>query len=240
MDAVLKTEILKTLHRLPPGKMLLAKQTLDQANAWADTKHRYLWLHESFRDFFEGRGRDRSPIPEEMGLLRDWYLKFYQVMQWGWGHIEAEFTLLGLELPFDSPGNALLHMIERDCFAQLAPFDTNYYRFSANEHRDLATLDRKINQALATSKPTSALQKRYAAKLKPSLDLYGKYFAPRMLLLSICEEVPKKADPQLAKYLREYAIAKADLDRWLQTQLHQRNGPNIVEYRKGQVCNNFA
>ncbi|NJM47946.1 MAG: hypothetical protein HC860_18705 [Alkalinema sp. RU_4_3] len=234
IDGTLQDDILKTLHGLPPGRMLLQRQTLAQKNAWADTKRRYLWLHHSFQDFFEGRGRtDRSPIPEEMGLMRDLYLKFYQVIQWGWGHIKAEFDLLDLQLPSDSAGNALLQILELECLGQLAPFYTAYYRFSANEHRDLATLDRKLTQALTIGEPTTELQKRYRKKLKPSLDLYGEYIAYQMLLIGICEDIPKKDDPQLAKYVMEYGVARSNLDRWLQTQLHQRNGPNIVEYPRG-------
>ena len=211
--------------------------TIDQGQVFLEVKRHYLWMYQSFDNYFSGHGQERTDgIPELVSLMCDRYLKFYQVIEWGWTHIVDEYKLLDFDLLFEGPGDALLKAIEKESLAPLATLDVPYYRFSPNEHRDLAKLDLEIQKrkALGQTDNRDILLKRYKSKLKSS-DVFLEFMAIQKLLIGICEDVPASKDTQLQKYLKEYRKAEAEIDRYVQTQLHQAKKPQTRVYRNGLI-----
>lgn len=238
MDRQLQMQknLAKLLHELPPGEFNLQRMTLDQAANFLQVKHHFLWLYESFDAYFNGRGqRESDNVPKQVLLIRDRYLAFYNVIQWGWSSIKKEHELMEVELPFNGPGDALLKTITLDAQGLLAVLHTSYYRFSPNECRDLASLDRKIQASKALNQPMhkqEVLLKRFKSKLS---SLHFRFMWIEKRLISICQETPKADNEQLHKYLKNYDLAMSALDRYVQSELHQTKGRKTAIYRNGRI-----
>ena len=237
MDKPLQSALMHLLHKLPPGSFSLQRMTIDQGQGFLEVKRHYLWMYQSFDNYFSGRGQERTDgVPELVLLMRNGYLKFYQVIQWGWTHIVDEYKLLDRDLPFEGPGDALLQAMTKESLGPLAPLDVPYHRFSPNKQRDLAKLNRRIQkcEALGQTHDRDVLLKQHKSKSKSS-ELFLEFMAIQKLLIGICEDVPASKDRQLQDYLKEYRKATAEIDRYVQTQLHQAKKPQTIVYRNGVI-----
>ncbi|WP_298913531.1 hypothetical protein [uncultured Nostoc sp.] len=116
-----QTIILKKLNGLPPF-YLLGDLNLKQIEHWFSVKSICQKIHSVLERFFSGNPPLEELVNEDkelFGRLLDFYVTLYFVIHWGWKDIEAAFAKWHTsyytdKLPFESPGETLAEILERD------------------------------------------------------------------------------------------------------------------------------
>jgi hypothetical protein len=168
LDPQLKSDALAALSGLPPAEYLARCTTKDQALWLFELKLLYEQLYEAFKAYFEGRASQHELISlqhrEFFELLRDWYLSWYNCVQLNWKTIEAEAVKRDLPLP-DSPGAALIAVLQLDAEAFCQPAFQPYYRATPHQTRTLYQQDLRIREVLASGKKVKTPQlKKYQSQ----------------------------------------------------------------------------
>ena len=126
--------ILKYLIETPSSEHLELCNTTDRRNHWIRCKALHMLLHNLLKDYFAGLplpieekinipikcldekitvsilGGKENPIIQLMGLWMDYYLALYNVLSWGWEHIDSVLKENTCSLP-TTPGEALIEII---------------------------------------------------------------------------------------------------------------------------------
>ncbi|BAZ71317.1 hypothetical protein NIES4106_61140 (plasmid) [Fischerella sp. NIES-4106] len=236
-------QLVQMLNELPPIEYLSHCQTLHQLAYWFELGESYSYLKASFVEFFTGQGDSvlshlPDPKKEFFFLMRDWYLSFYTLIQGNWQHIISEAKKKECDLskiPANTPGEALIRVIENDCAAFFCVCTLPYYRWSPSESRKLAKLDRDIELA----KTQGLSKKDIATKLNPYQSLLKNKLMPLLPYISfreICLEICSKAKKGSTthRHYIEYRRIKFALDKKIQSSIHERHKIRGHEWVRGE------
>lgn len=246
LDSALQTTTLRVIDGLPPGGCFWQCETDDQKAHWLKLKEFYKRVHQSLKDYFEGKPAQHSRLTpsdrEFYGLVRDRYLAFYQVIQWGWNYIETDAEKHGnleyLKGFADSPGEALIRVIENECAALMQPAFSPYFRWSSSGIRTLAKLDREASAVVA--QPNESLSQKdknklgtYKHKLKQEKQSTALLMNFWETCIAVCEE-NRARDVSLRRYLREYRKINGLLDAEILRRCHPSKNVRGEEWQRGQ------
>lgn len=236
----LKEALLSVTNELPPSEFLAYCDTPDQKFHWLEIKQAYGFLHEALKDYFEGRAANHGHLNKKerelYAAFRDYYLTYYNVIQWGWCYIEEYAVKHDSVVPDRNPGEALLRTIEDEATFAFSACLSPYRRWTPYQVRKLAKSDRELKAAIDSGKPLSAVQERKLASYNREVDQirqpYGNFLARRQAFIHACEEQGKQ-DEQLSHLLKEYKRAKSRLDALVQSQLHPSKRRRGTEWKHG-------
>lgn len=239
-----RAQLLSTINGLPPLQYLLLCRTDDQESHWLFMQKNYKALSSSFTAFFSGQSDEvlqslNSKEKEFLFLLRDWYLGFYTVIQGSWQEIKQEFDAKGYSLsgiPANSPGEALIRVIENDCAAFFALCQQSHARWTPDESRKITKLERELQEMVNRGETNSSL---YRTKERNYLDLVqkGTWLSPYISFRECCLEVCGKAKKGSAthRHLVAYRRIEAEIDKRLQSELHPRKGRKGFAWFEGNL-----
>lgn len=239
-----RAQLLSTINGLPPLQYLLLCRTDDQESHWLCMQKNYKALASSFAAFFGGQSDEvleslNSKEKEFLFLLRDWYLGFYTAIQGSWQEIKQAFDAKGYSLsdiPANSPGEALIRVIENDCAAFFATSQQKYMRWTPDETRKIAKLERELSEMESRGEITSPLyktkQRAYQALVNKGTWL-NSYISFRECCLTVCAKSKKGSATH--RHLVAYGRIEAELDKRLQAELHSRKGRKGFEWANGTL-----
>ena len=240
MDGYTRSAALKVLGGLPPELYLQYCKSEDQIIHWYELRRHYCLLNQSFQEYFSGKAESQyyklnEKDREIYTLLRDFYLKFYQLVQFCWRSIEQEFHERGKSLKTfaSSPGEALIRVLENDAAAFFQVCLLPYYKWTPSESRNLREQDRRLQARCSRDKPDETLSRdieQYQKRLYRATQPFLELLAFREICVDVCQQQKSSA---AKKYLKEYRIAKSELDSELHSLFHPRKKRRGWEYVRG-------
>ncbi|TFI54863.1 hypothetical protein BLD44_007665 [Mastigocladus laminosus UU774] len=240
MDTDLQLRTIQALDGLPPLHIFNC-QTVDQAKHWIEIREAFVWLKQAFKDYFSGKPSNHSQLSprqqEFYGLLRDFYLTWYQCIQWGWNDIKQSVAEQGLDIESyaSTPGEALIRLLEDSASALMEPAFTGYHRWTPSQTRDLAKRDREIGCLLSGENISDVEKlkiKKYQRDIKVARIPYEKYFNFYENSLRVCERAKKGS--RLKEALVTHKKTRAQLDAVIQSSVHKRHRLKGYEWRNGE------
>lgn len=225
---------LKALDRLPAIFYALLCQTDDQMQAFKEIKAGYQYVKADITALFAGEAEVFYSLPPDQrdfwGLMSDRYLAWYMVVQRGWQHLEAEWESDERLAHFrvDSPGAALIQLLNMECDGFMEPAFSERYRFAPSQHRKWAKAERDIARGTATPQAQKAMQTELTIK-----GLHLQAFTFGNVCLETCRK-NAKGDERLQLALRHYDNVIGALDRTIQKKLHPRQATRGYEWRNGK------
>jgi hypothetical protein len=227
-----KKFLINTIKDLPPLEYLNYCDTLPQISYWLALGEDYNFLKIAFIAYFKGNSNEfLKKIPEDKRkffiLMRDWYLAFYTMIQGNWEEIviiTKEKNYLIEKIPVTTPGEGLIRTIENDCAVFFSVCIQPYYKYSVDESRNMAKLDRELAmmEGLGKIKTEEDLKKLkiYNNYLKRQLNPFYKFLAFREICIQICSEAKKSSITHI--HYTDYKRKQAALDQCIQGSIHRR------------------
>jgi hypothetical protein len=243
-NAHLEQNLLVFLKDLPPVGYWLYCLTEDQKDHWWMLKNNYKALYQSFQEYFTGQPESQyyqfdKNDREFYSLFRDWYLAFYDLIQWNWTEIDNTFRSRGQNLEgfASSPGEALIQVMENDCYMFFLECVLPYHRWTPYKARDLRKIDFEIEKAknLIKGKSDPKLERKIKTyqnnldSLLPSAHYY-RAMAFRECCIDVCERIK---NPTNKRYLTDYKRVKSELDAKIHYFLHPDKKLRGHEWRNG-------
>ena len=244
LDSELQETTLEVVGGLPLPEVLLRCNTKDQEAHWFRLKAFYQGLYQSLKDYFGGRPAQHSHLSaadrEFYGFLRDSYLAFYKVIQWGWSYIEEDAESRGvlenLRSCAASPGEALLRVLKDDCDAFMQPAFLPLHRWSPSDLRDMRKLDKEISAVIQSGESLSQKSKnklrKYEQKLKQARQPSAIFTYFQTNCLTACKANQAK-DRTLRRYLDEYRDTLDRLGAEMARRYHPSKGLRGEEWQHG-------
>lgn len=242
IDEQSKQLMLATVNGLPPLECLANCQTQDQRLHWDSCRRGYRLLKEELEAYFQGRGSQIPFLPNAerryWGAMRARYLKWYAVAQYGWAHIETGFinncgTSLSEYSGFsgvavDSPGKALIRVLEDECLLSLEQAFRPYYRFAPSKYRKLNKRHKRINNGKA--KPHEI--KRHTSEVKQEFQSATRYLAFSQTCIDFCESQAVN-DEELSRLVQDYYEASERVCIAIDAAIHPNKKMVGWEWKNG-------
>lgn len=244
IDKETQTKILAVLESSPSAEYLFNHcKTNEQIYQWFQTRFCCLDLYKSFEQYFSGKAEtfyyeiEDKNDREFYALLRDFYLKFYTLVQFNWKLLEHRFTEKGYDLQKlpKTPGEALIRVISETSDACFTPCILPYYKWTPSQQRDLRKSDKELREyedtGLSNDKVYERKLKNYEKDLKQTL----RPIAPQLWFLDTCLYFCSKAKNQAAKrYYQEFMNVSAELDLRIHSYFHPSKKVLGFEWLKGE------
>ncbi|BDA76602.1 hypothetical protein CAL7716_107680 (plasmid) [Calothrix sp. PCC 7716] len=240
MDKNTQVKVTQTLNGLPPITFAINCQTLDQISRYSDVEKTCKWLRDSFEAYFSGRESNHHSLPNDeqefFGLLRDFFLTWYNCIQWGWEDIRQSVAMQGLNLDdyAATPGDALIVFLKHMAEAAMQPAFEGYYRSTPHQTRKLAQSDKEIqklkNLGRCSEKILNSKIKSYERDLNFLKNPLSKYFNFYENSLKVLDR--KKGDIS-RRHLKEHKKVREMLDGYIQKQNHKSKRRRGYEFRNG-------
>ena len=244
IDEGTRKELDSVISRLPPIAYWVACQTQDQRNHFQLYKKGYGLLREELEAAFKGQKSGVLFLPDEerefWGAMVDRYLAWYFMAQHGWDYIEAFFlekigdqvgSFCGHSgIPANTPGTALIRVLEDECLGFLAPSFSKWYRFSPEDYRKRDRIESLIYKGEATPRQG----KKYELSVKEQFRKGQRFYAFFFNCVNACEENARK-DKRMKRKLNELYRADDEVQRILKSQRHPRKGMQGYEWNLGNL-----
>jgi hypothetical protein len=235
ISAIERTNILTRLVHIPPDEYLAYCDTVDRLECYIEIKTVYTALMIRFQSVWMGQKvLDFPGIDSEfLTLFQREHMRFYELIQNGWGEIEAEFDRKGIDLSTyaTSPGHAFCQVLIDQATAVFAPCVEAYYRSSPERHRKWRALVNSISKE-TDSQNKIALEKKLEVMNKQEPKHIRAYMTPKLVFIDICREASKR-NKGLKAYLRDYDQAVGDLNALVESQHHPRKHVKGWQIDKG-------
>jgi hypothetical protein len=224
---------LKTLDSLPDIFYALLCHTQDQTQAFRELKEGYQYIKADIKALFAGEGEVAHALAPDQrdfwGLMSDRYLAWYMVVHRGWQYLQDEWESDERLAHFqvETPGAALIQLLETECQGFMEPAFSERYRFAPSQHRKWAKDSVEIAHGKANSKTEKAMQ---AARTVKGRHLQAFTFGG--LCLEICRANAKKNE-RLQLALRHHDAVIGALDTTIRKKLHPRKAMKGYEWRNG-------
>lgn len=235
--------LVKLVDGLPPVKNLFfITASKDQIEEYQYQKSRWQLLKKGLKCFFSGgawkkklRNELKIEPPELLLLDIDRWLKFYDLLSYGWEEVEHIFQHSSIHLPLKSPGEALTFILEQlsiyHCSESLLP----YYSFSPStfekDYRVWKRIVKKNNSNTNLSTSEEKTLKKLVKKFEsnPRKDfMQGEYF--RQLCIDIFS---KSKDRRTKSKLKSYLTIQSNFEAENQ-KLSRKHSSKGYAWTKGK------
>lgn len=222
IDEATQLAILKAVNRLPPYTWWKLCQTNRQKEHYQDIRTSFQLIHVGLKEYFQGQP---PSVDSELAIATvDYYISLYGVIQRGWHHIVSAVQDYKIaEFP-ETPGEAMIALIENDCAALFTPC-LEAHEWSKDTAYRFYLEEKKVRSLLASSepltKPERAKVERFSVKLQQMQRTYKNFLMLRHFCLAVCRNI--EGERSLQQKLETF-------DRY-QLYLHSLIAPKL---RKGE------
>ena len=224
----LKSSIYLTLSDLPPISLVEKCITAHQLAELIEIRELYKSLHQSFKEYFGGQAETayyqlHKRVRKLYVSYRNYYLAFYSVVQYGWVHIEKNAKKKKVDLResygVSCPGDALVRTMQLDCLAICSPIFAVKHEWTPGKARRLAKEDREIGKSIALGNIDRKRLKKYQKEVRETQEIFAPYTNFKESCIVACQRA--KGDQSLKKYLKQYQVARSELDMQVQYFLNK-------------------
>jgi flavin-binding protein dodecin len=192
IDKTTQKKILRAIDGLPPMAWLEVCQSQAQLEHWNLIRRAFQFTYVGLKEYFEGQ---KSTLDSELAIAqRNYYLAIYEVIQLGWHHIEIAAQDATLQDFPNTPGEAIVKLIENDCAAFFNPC-LQYHEFSKDGAYRLYLLEKQVRELESKESLKSAEQRKiekFSTKLKQMQRSYRELLNLRHFCLAVCRDVAKR------------------------------------------------
>lgn len=231
---------------LPPADFLYACDKEHQRERWQQVKSVYSGVGKKLKAYFSGEGdpgENLPPLDEEYySLLRDKYLKFYQLIQYAWNRgLAAElsdFLAAKKHPPLSTPGETLLTVLEQECIFLMSPAFEPYLRWTPHQARNEKKLVREGDKLLNLQRQLTAPERKkvsaYLGHVDKRKDELLRWEWLILFCLDACYGLRRRHNG-LKRYWREYMEVISEMTAFFnRVALHSRSGIKGYEWRHGE------
>ncbi|MHC5716571.1 MAG: hypothetical protein ACYTX0_31745 [Nostoc sp.] len=213
-----QTKIFLTIDGLPPT-FLLPTLNQQQTQHWLNIREFFDCLNQTLKAFLSGQANPLTHLPayeqELLAGMADSYLKLYGVIQWGWEDIlnafaEYHTNHYSEKFPWDTPGETLAAILERDAAARFCQCKLGRHEFKP---RKMYSLHRNAKK-FTSGELSKAQQQKYRNDAKALTKDFESLMELEIFCINACRLAAKsRNDKVLKRKIAEYEQYRDELSK---------------------------